>query len=222
MLCSMRKTLFGTEEYYHLFNRGVDKRIIFNTPKDYDRFLCTLYLSNSKESFKMDNITRYKHVKSEIFSSSRGEQLVSIHAYSLMPNHFHLLVSEKVEGGISLFMQKVSTAYTMYFNKRYDRSGALFQGTFKSVHIDTDTQFRYLFSYIHANAFSVMQKNGSIRIQDIEKVRTYDYSSMKEYTGDQRIESSLLEVIPFIKDDLLSKGSVKKHLQTWLDFHLTE
>lgn len=215
----MRKTVFTQDEYYHIFNRGVDKRVIFSSPEEYQRFLYILYLSNSSLSFKIDNLTKYEKDSLQIFSTERTDLLVSIHAYCLIPNHFHLLISEVTEGGISTFMQKLSTAYTMYFNRKHKRSGCLFQGPFKAVHIEHDTQFKYLFSYIHANPFSTIQKDGSLHINNSEKVLEYPYSSILEYRGQTRTSSVLLDVLPFIQKELQTITDAKKHIQKWLDFH---
>lgn len=216
----MRKIRFAKDEYYHIFNRGVDKRIIFDSPQDYERFLYYLYLANSSEAFKLDNATKYPSTDSrKVFTTPRSQQLVAIHAYCLMSNHFHLLINERRDGGISAFMQKVSTAYTMYFNRKNKRSGSLFQGPFKAVHIENDTQFKYLFSYIHANPFSTIQKDGSVQIKDTEKVLEYDYSSIKEYRGEKRVSSPILAVLPFIQKELKTVTESRKHLLKWLDFH---
>ena len=86
-----------------------------------------------------------------IFNVKRAEGLTAIAAYCLMPNHFHILVHEKVEGGISKFMQKLMTSYTMYINKKYDRTGALFGSSFKAVHVTDDNHLKYLFAYINLN-----------------------------------------------------------------------
>ena len=145
-----RKTILAPEEYYHIYNRGVDKRVIFLDTADHQYFLALLYLSNSRKSFIVSNIAK-THPREEFFDVDREDHLVAIGAYCLMPNHFHILIKENVEGGTSLFMQKLSTAYTMYFNAKYERTGALFQGTFKAKHIDNDRYLKYLYAYIHLN-----------------------------------------------------------------------
>lgn len=215
----MRKTTFTQDEYYHLYNRGVDKRITFSSAVEYERFLMYLYILNSEDHIRFDNISRSENFLKILFLTPRPKPLVAIHAYCLMPNHFHLLVSEKTEGGISTFMQKLSTAYTMYFNSKHKRSGSLFQGPFKAVQVENDTQFKYLFSYIHANPFSTIQKDGSVQINDIEKVLQYPYSSITEYTGKTRNSSTLLDVLPFIQKELQTITDAKKHIKKWLDFH---
>ena len=137
----MRNIIFSEGEYYHLYNRGVDKRVVFSRTPDYKRFLAYLYILNSTESVRPTDILE-KNNFDRAMTQRRGEQLVSIGAYCLMPNHFHLYVTPRIDDGISRFMQKVSTAYTMYFNKKYERSGALFQGTFKAQHVHRDVHAR--------------------------------------------------------------------------------
>src|SRR3989344_2776781 len=114
---------FAPDEFYHIYNRGTEKRNIIMSRSDQDRFLSLLYFANQNEpaDLKLQGSTLSKIIEKKI-----GTPLVEIVAYCLMPNHFHLLIREVEEGGISKFMQKVTTGYTMYFNKRHDRSGSLF------------------------------------------------------------------------------------------------
>src|SRR3989344_9520644 len=121
---------FGTDEWYHCYCRGVDKRKVFLDQKDYKRFLLSLHVCNGPLSVHISNLWRNKNFEDIMRSSFQDTPLVEIGAYCLMPNHFHLLLKELEEGGISLFMQKVLTGYTMYFNKKYDRKGALFANSF--------------------------------------------------------------------------------------------
>src|SRR5680860_333938 len=147
-----RKFVFSVGEYYHLYNRGVEKRIIFLDNADRYRFLKLIYLCNSHQSVDIGEIS-----EGLPFRHERGETLVDIGAYTLMDNHFHLLVKEKIEGGISKFMGKVCTGYSMYFNKRYKHSGALFQGVFQATHMDTDPLLEYIYSYIHLNPVKIIE-----------------------------------------------------------------
>ncbi len=133
-----------TNEIYHVFKRGVDKRDIFLDKFDYIRFYQTLDLFNSVEP--VVNYSQAKHSQIE-------NRLVEIQAYSLLPNHYHLLVKQLVDGGISEFMKRVGGGYTNYFNEKNKRSGSLFQGVFKRVHIETDEQYNYLFAYVNENHF---------------------------------------------------------------------
>ncbi len=181
----MRMVRFAPEEYYHVYNRGIEKRTVFLGPKDYERFLSLLYLCNSKTRIHRSDFFQKDYI--EIFSIERGERLVDIGAFCLMSNHFHLLLRERVEGGISAFMQKITTAYTMYFNKKNNRSGSLFQGVFKAEHCNNDRYLNYLFAYIHLNPVLDRDSDTSqtytkeeIMIAK-ESLISYRYSSFLEY-----------------------------------------
>ena len=145
---------FAIGEFYHIYNRGTDKRLIFKDNIDRNRFISLLYLCNSQSAIHRSNFNTSS--LNELLNIPREEPLVDIGAYCIMSNHFHLLVHERIENGISLFMQKLSTAYTMYFNKRYERSGALFQGRFKAKHLDSDNYLKYIFAYIHLNPVEII------------------------------------------------------------------
>lgn len=133
-----------TNETYHVFNRGVDKRDIFLDKADYVRFYQTLDLFNSVEPIVNYNQAKHSHAE---------KKLVDIQAYSLLPNHYHLLVKQLVDDGLGEFIRRVGSGYTTYFNNKNLRSGALFQGVFKRVHVETDEQYLYLFAYINKNHF---------------------------------------------------------------------
>jgi putative transposase len=148
----MRRERFAIDNFYHIYNRGVEKRTIFLDERDYRRFVLYLYFLNDK-NFVINNFLRINGggLTSPIGGEKPREPFVDIVSWCLMPNHFHLLVKERLEGGASKFMQRLGTAYTMYFNLRYKRSGGLFQGTFKSRHIDRDAYFMHISRYIHLN-----------------------------------------------------------------------
>jgi putative transposase len=165
----------AVKEIYHVYNRGTEKRSIFLDPKDYERFLTLLYLSNGTESVHISNYQGSTLM--EMLLLEKGERLVDITAYCLMPNHFHLLLHQRTEGGISKFMQKLTTGYTMYFNKKYERSGTLFQGKFKSKHASEDRYLKYLLSYIHLNPANYSK---------------YKYSSYLDFIGQEREENKIL------------------------------
>src|SRR3989344_578137 len=111
---------FAPKEWYHCYSRGIDKCIVFKDTTDYQRFVGLLYLANTSTVLHRSNLGHFNF--HELFTISLKEPLVSIGAYTLMPNHFHLLLYEKSAGGISMFMQKLGTAYTMYFNVKNKRS----------------------------------------------------------------------------------------------------
>jgi putative transposase len=218
ILISMRKVALIDKEFYHIYNRGVDKRKTFASENDYARFKYNLYLSNSNKSFNVSDIIKCIGKRDTIFSLPRENELVTIHAYVIMPNHFHLLLSQKKENGVSLFMQKLSTAYTMYFNKKNNRSGSLFQGTFKSIHVDSDRYLMYLFAYIHANPFSAVATNGRISINDTDKVLIYPHSSIIDYQKVTRPENSIVNT-DFFDKNFTDNKSLLECLETWLNYH---
>jgi putative transposase len=198
-----RKVPLLVGEYYHIYNRGVDKRTVFLDEHDYQRFITLLYLCNGtspvnmREYFENSKTINKGRTFVDIFSVDRGERLVGIGVYALMPNHFHILVREKMEGGVSIFMQKLSTAYSMYFNRKYERKGSLFEGKFKAKHINNEPYFYWMFSYTHLNAVNLVAPNWKEDgILDIEKVckfiENYKYSSYLDYFIGDRVEGAIL------------------------------
>ena len=146
---SIRNIEFANGEYYHVFNRGVDKRIIFKDKSQQYFFFNRLQLLNTTDNSKYFNNQRNKHKDQDI--NGIGEQLVSIVAYSLLPNHYHLLLKQEVDNGISQFMQRLGTSYTMFFNKQEKRSGGLFQGKFKATHLSGEYALPTVSAYVNLN-----------------------------------------------------------------------
>ncbi len=216
-----RNIPIASGEFYHLYNRGTEKREIFTSKKDRERFLALLYLCNTTEPVRIDDIKKSQGSTlrkiETFFDVERGEALVDICAYCLMPNHFHLLVREKEDQGISKFMQKIMTGYTMYFNKLYERSGALFQGKFKATHADEDRYLKYIVSYIHLNPIKLIEprwKESGIRNRERAKSYLTEYrdSSYLDYLGVSRIESRILT-----KDALPEYFDTSKTFETEVD-----
>ncbi len=186
IICVMdRKFVFSVDEYYHIYQRGIEKRKVFLDHGDYWRFLSLLYLSNADPAIHRSDFSSKD--KTSIFSKTRSKLLVAIGAYCLMPNHFHLLVREITDGGISRFMQKLITGYTMYFNKKHQRSGALFGGPFGAQHVDNDVYLRYLYAYIHLNPVKIVDPESwaGKRIVNVKSAKNfldnYRYSSFPFY-----------------------------------------
>ena len=167
---------------------------------DCERFQMLLYTSNSSRPIHISNLRHSQRrgpSMSQALKSERGKQLVEIAAYCLMPNHLHLLLREIDYGGISSFMQKVGTGYTMFFNKKYERTGALFSGKFKATHIGSDAHSRRVINYIHANAAEMYEpawKDGIVRSEKRlkQQLLTYPYSSLIDYEGRERPQASIL------------------------------
>lgn len=218
----LRKIDFSIGEFYHLYNRGTDKRDIFTTQNDYNRFVVLLYLCNSNEPVDIDHKLREGRSFPELLQVDRGEQIVNIGGYCLMPNHFHILVREKQENGISQFMKKISTAYSMYFNTKHKRSGALFEGRFKAKHADNDEYLKYLFSYIHLNPVKLIdphwKKNGIIDRNKAKKyLREHVYSSYLDYVGEHRKEKNILTKKSF-PDYFENFKEFENFVDEWLSF----
>ena len=216
----MKRVLFFQRgEFYHIYNRGTEKRNIFTSNVDRERFLSLLFLCNSSIpvvlSLQGRTLEKARQIK-------RGDPLVQLCAYCLMPNHFHFLIRDRVKNGTSRFMQKLITGYTMYFNKRYERTGALFQGKFRATHIDNDRYLSYLIAYIHLNPVKLIEpkwKEMGItnRTKAEEYLNAYRYSSYRDFLGYQRIEKIILE-----KDALpryfTTSQSFKQYISNWLDY----
>jgi putative transposase len=196
----LRKDPFITGEYYHLYNRGIDKRNIFKSKYDYERFVMLLYIANSNSQLRLDNLINHSHKTfDEILVLDKGERLVSLGAWCLMTNHFHLLVRQEIDGGITKFMKKLGTGYSMYFNIKYQRQGSLFGGPFKSKCIKNDDNYmRELFAYIHLNALDIEFSGWGKEDNNFDKNKmkkfldSYNYSSYQDYIKEDRVEKSIL------------------------------
>lgn len=216
---SIRKVQFIEGEFYHVYNRGNSKQIIFKNNSDYLHFIDLLYIANTDENFKLFDLKRSNHFN--VFSLERKNNLVAIVSYCLMPNHFHILLTPLTENGVSKFMQKLSTGYSMYFNKRYKRTGALFEGKFKSEHADKDQYLKYLFSYIHLNPIKLIDKNWKEKgIQNKNKalkfLHDYKYSSYTDYLEIERKEKKILNRKYFGK--YFTKQKFQKEIFEWLSY----
>ena len=188
------------EETYHVFNRGAHKQQIFLDETDYRRFQVLLFLANHSSPVDVGNIlSKYQGPSLvKLFEQERPDKnLVDILAYTLMPNHFHLVLKQKSTDGISLFMRKVGTAYSMYFNLKHDHSGTMFQGRFKSNHLGTDPYFQWIFSYVHLNSIAICEPEWEEKkIADLERTKNflnaYRYSSYFDFSVAERPERNLL------------------------------
>jgi putative transposase len=187
----MRKTKIEKGGHYHISNRGVDNRNVFVSKEDYDRFEAYLYLLNDTESARAANFFVGKRHET-IFESARAEQLVALGAYSLMPTHFHMVVTPLADNGLSKFMQKLTTAYTMYFNDKYQRSGSLFEGTYKARAATSDNHLKFLLALTHlapAQLFNKHWEEDSVfELESIAgSLMDYRYSSAAEYVQEKHV-----------------------------------
>ncbi len=142
----MRKNLFVNGEFYHIYNRGTDKRVVFPAVEDYDRFIQSMVEFNCLEP--IGSIYWNSFIKHQL--SCRTTKLVNIISYCLNPNHFHMILQQNADNGISEFMKRLG-GYTRFINIKHKRSGVLFQGKFKSKHIDSHEYLLRVSSYVNLN-----------------------------------------------------------------------
>lgn len=192
----MRKIKFVTGEFYHIYNRGVDKRALFNNQYDVVRFLQCM------DEFNTVSLTGGLYANSfvaqELKAKRRLRRLVNIVAYCLNPNHYHFILEQVAENGISQFLKRLGGGYSWYFNNRYQRNGALFQGPFKAKLIDSNEYMLHLSVYINLN-FKVHQL--SDRVAKLVK------SSWEEYTTNKQIKVCKTEIV---LDQFKSRYSYKE------------
>lgn len=178
----MRNISFADGEYYHIYNRGTDKRAVFLDDQDFERFFQSMEEFNNSDpvgglfvaSFRKKLLRSSATQLSE--ESRNEERLVDIIAYCLNPNHFHLLLKQVSEKGIEKFMQRLGTGYTKYFNHKYDRTGVLFQGKFKAIHVDSNEYLLHVSAYVNLN----------FRVHQLKDSGAQWRSSFGEYTGERR------------------------------------
>lgn len=181
-----RITPFVNGEFYHLYNRGLEKQTIFNDRGDYSQFIKALFyytIQNPKPKFSV-------YRRSKIFPIDETKKIVNVICYCIMPNHFHLLVKQLKDGGISEFMRKFIHSYTKYRNAKHNRQGPIFSGMFKAVRVESDEQLLHLSRYIHLNPLvSYLIKN----------LNLYEWSSYKEYLGNKPGTCNKDEILSFFK-----------------------
>lgn len=151
-------------ELYHVYNRGVEKRTICESDRDRVRFVHSLYeFNDTSPANNVAHFFEHKDIASPFFEARDRDQLVDIHGWCLMRNHYHLLLSERFPGGIAEFTRKLGIGFTHYYNECHDRDGVLFQGRTKKKLIETDAHFLYIMHYIHLNPLDYMKGAGDWR-----------------------------------------------------------
>lgn len=162
--------------YYHIYNRGVDKRNIFHDEKDYKVFLHFLkrYLTPLPETLS-EVRPRWR---SDLFNN------IELVSYCLMPNHFHLMIKQQTKEGIANFMQSLMNSYVYYFNKKLQRKGPLFEGRYKAALVDNEIQLLHLTRYIHLNPTDLVDKKSN----PLSFVQDYPFSSYKDFLGERKAE----------------------------------
>jgi putative transposase len=197
---NMKKPEFVNDQIYHIYNRGVEKRKVFMDDNDYLRFVHDLFEFNDEQPVLSSNIRLCARKPSRAQESTASQcleigtpnikrkrkLLVDILAFCLMPNHFHILLRQRVDNGVSKFMQKF-LGYTMYFNEKYKRVGPLFQGKFKAVLVENEAHHLHIPNYIHLNPLGLLvseSRNTKINCEDaLEFLKNYRWSSFRDYIG---------------------------------------
>ena len=193
----MRKEQFVEGEYYHIYNRGVEKRLIFFNDLERTRFVNSIYLLNNfsdiPPQFDVINLS-----PPELLTPI--EPYVEIVAGCLMPNHYHLMCTPKIKNGISKFLHKIGTSYARYFNIKHERTGRLFSSTFKAKHVDRHEYAVYLTQYIHLNPVELFQAKLGKEMA-LEAVKVYQWSSLPDYLGGKSKFSLIIS--PNFRDQVL-------------------
>ena len=215
-------------ELIHVLNRGVDKRKIFLDEQNYFRFIHDLFEFNDTEPaenlghfFKNHHIVVRRRYGGEIKKEKRRERklLVEIHAFCLMPNHYHLLLTPKMENGTALFMKKLNAGYSRYFNEKHKRRGALFEGKYKRIIIKDEAHFIHLPYYIHYNPLDlIMPEWRERKLRDHKKamefLENYRWSSHLDYLGKNNFPSVTHRKLLF--DFFGGNKGYKNNMEGWL------
>ena len=190
-------------ELYHVMNRGVDKRNLFLNDADRARFVHDMWEFNDIENVdnvrhRVPRLARDGHITGFVNPYIGKERIVDLHAWCLMGNHYHLLISERADGGLSKFMRRINVGYANYFNEKYKRQGTLFQGRSKKVHIRTDSHFLHILNYIHCNPLDLSREGRGWRNREIagaadavKYLSKYKWSSYLDYIGAHNFPSVL-------------------------------
>ena len=216
----MRKQKLVTDNIYHIFNRGVEKRHIFMDEHDYLRFVNNLAIFNNTRP-----VLNAKYRVKEIEKLDSRKPFVDVLAFCLMPNHYHLLLKQKEGNGISKFMNKIGVGYANYFNLKYKRVGSLFQGTFKAVLVEKESQFLYIPYYIHLNPLDLIVKdwrqNGIDKLKPaINFLDSYKWSSHCDYAGKSNF-TGILNMHP-LNEFFVNPENYKKDFKNFMkDFNFS-
>ncbi len=174
---SYRPERFSPGHVYHVYNRGVNKQDIFADDRDRQRLLTLLpycLTAETATSYSLFKRSRQQSKQKRRLKPAAGKGLVDLLCYCFMDNHFHLLLKENMEQGLSKYMQKLLNSYARYFNTRHQRSGPFFSGRFRSTLVNSDEHFLHVSRYVHLNPFAARL---------VDNPFNYQWSSVREYTS---------------------------------------
>lgn len=199
---STRKIPLEYNEFYHIYNRGVDKRRTFMNQKDLQRFFQSMDLFNTVEPIGSiyEKIFAQNKFGSSTSKKKKSEKLVAFVCYCLNPNHYHFILRQVADKGIEKFMHRLSTGYTKYFNQKHKRSGVLFQGRYKAVHIDSNEQLLHTSVYVNLNP----------RVHRFGSSTSKSLSSWDEYIGKGKLNFCQ-------KDDVLGQFKSKEEYKQFAE-----
>ncbi|MFZ5366006.1 MAG: transposase [Patescibacteria group bacterium] len=211
-----RKTIFATNEIYHVVNRSIAQIPVFKETRDYQRALEIIdFYRYIKPPLSFSHYKRLPKEDKENFLKNlrKHKILTEISTFCLMPNHCHFLLKQNVENGISTFMRNFQNSYARYFNTKYKRAGGLFQSMFKAVRIETDEQFLHVSRYIHLNPVSAY-------LIENDGLENYQWSSFSDYINQNRHEFvdpkdilSFFKTKNSYKEFVLNQAEYQKELQ---------
>jgi len=222
-----RKIQIANGEFYHIVKRGTEERKIFLDDEDYFRFINGLLVFNDKLPTPWKSRAFWHQRSPATLCRSNyqsGTPLIEILVFSLMPNHFHLLVRQLIENGVEIFMQKMG-GYSHYFNKKYKRSGTLFQDRYKIVHVGTEKQLKNNFVYIHTNPVALIESEWKEwRVKDPKRAinfleKEYFWSSYWDYIEKKNFPSVTQR--EFFLKLFNGKEGIKKETESWIYFKST-
>lgn len=224
----MRKEKLVTEKYYHIYNRGVDKRNIFSNLKDVERFMDSIRLFSGE--LPIGSIRDYFLIPdAKRLEMEDMQKIVSVVQFCLNPNHFHLILKQEIDGGISEFMKRLQGGYTKYFNDKHKRSGSLLQGTFKSSNIEKEGYFELIHPYVMWNnkMHNIPEDKLYLVRSSLEEYKTGKYdlvdkveakNLLEMFGGMEKMSAHVREIISILRD-CRGKGELKQEALEAFDFH---
>lgn len=179
-----RNITLVNENFYHVLNRGVASQKVFNCEKDYYQFIDRMnyYRNNNLPMGFAQLMNLPLSIRRDLLNQLevKNDFLVDVIAFCLMPNHFHLLLKQKTNNGISKFLSNLSNSFTRYYNVKHKRTGTLVQGRFKAILVNSDEQLIHLLRYIHLNPYSAGL------VKTLSELKKYPYSSLAEFISDRK------------------------------------
>lgn len=226
----IRKEKFSPGEYYHIYNRTILKVPEFKNIRNAKKLAQTFLLGNSTTSgqaFEYLRNTQNSNIEKALEIAKSGEKLVDILCYSIMPNHYHILLKERRENGVTSFIRRCNTSIAKYINIKNDRLGSLFESNFKSKHINSNEYLLHLSVYIHLNPLDFLSskewrfnrlKNWK---QEKEKLLKYSWSSLK-YFLDKNFQDDIISGTEIILGQFKNRSEYEEFLRDWAMENLSE